>query len=107
MALPRRLKIGPAVYKVLIRPAESEELDNGQSAGVVLPDQQTIIINRDCAEAKRFVTLLHEVLHAILAPHSVRNEERLVSLLEEPLALFIADNPTFCQKLREATRKAS
>jgi hypothetical protein len=88
--LPRRLRIGGGRWDVRVRRLRGKygETQLNQSVVTLDPDQSTVVA-RD--------TLLHEVLHAVIANTSLglgrKAEERLIRTLSPQLLAVLRDNP--------------
>lgn len=58
-----------------------------------------ITIRNDLTPSMFLQVLIHEVLHGLLEPHNIREEEQLVRLLEVPLTRFLKDNPVLLEHI--------
>ena len=100
MKLPRNLYIEGTEYAVrgMPRTAKYEGL-----SGIIYLEEEglEILINRNLSDRQQTLTVLHEVLHAVLAPLKLNShhEERVVRRLEEGLASTFEENPTFFHRL--------
>ena len=88
MKIPKQLKIGGIMYKVII--AENWFEDEGADGETFYDDKNgnTIYIRKSLTQEAKEVTLIHESLHAM---NSVMNHEFLDSLAEQ-LYQMLQDN---------------
>lgn len=98
--MPTAIRVGPLVYEVsadslahlLVEHAAGKAL-----LGETNHQALTIMVSPNMAPLATQSTLLHEVLHAVIAtaafPIDSDDEERLVRVLEAPLFALIRDNP--------------
>jgi len=106
MKLPRVVKIDGLTYPVERLP-QAEEYEGLDGLCYTEGDGPLILINMRRGERARALTLLHEILHGVLAPLHLgySHEEGIVSRLEEGLGATIEKNPTFFRDLITLLRR--
>ena len=86
--LPKKLKIGAIVWKVIeVNPSEID-CDDGSVNGDQSHATQTIRINRGMSLEMKWATLFHEVLHCI----DVQLDHDLVELLSQGYYQVLREN---------------
>jgi hypothetical protein len=103
--LPRRVKVGPHVYRVLLKPARVMQADGEGVNGFCHFDKAEIWLFRGLKAAKRREFLLHELKHA--AGHSAFHERKLmteeafVRHMAPAMLAMIRDNPALVAYLTQ------
>ena len=93
MSLPKEVKIGWKVYKVVEKEPDHDLIKDGDNCyGQIHYDRQVIIINSSMSEPQKEATLFHEVLHGISEIFDIGLEEHQVSVLADALYIFKKDN---------------
>jgi hypothetical protein len=96
--LPRRVKVGPHVYRILRKPARVMQADGEGVNGWCHFDKAEIWLFQGLNRTKSQEFLIHELTHA--AGHSAFLERKLMT--EETFVRHIA--PAFLEVLRENPR---
>lgn len=93
MELPKSLKIGPHKFAVVLVP--DGVMDDAGRFGHASLQRLVIALDSEQPDSQLLDTLLHEVLHAMLAPMGLEDEieERLCLFLAPAILLTIQDNP--------------
>lgn len=106
MKLPKSVRVGSMVYKILDMPEEMHEL----SEAMGLCDKQHLIIHiyPKQAQAKLWSTLWHEIKHAMFEESGMtlkgEEEEDIVGHLERMDCMVFRDNPTLMKNLIKVLR---
>ncbi len=93
MKIPKKIKIGAHVYKVVFR----DDLDD-EDFGICRPRKLTIFIDDTVPQTQREETFFHEVMHAIFhqaglsTPWDIEKEERKVQVLGHALYQVLKEN---------------
>lgn len=104
------IKIGPQNYNVVERLRQEDGMLNDGSYAYTLDHGNLIVIDKDIAQSKKQVTLLHEILHAIrfnndALPKPKRKddfeewEHYFIALYEGNLLSVLKDNPQLVEWL--------
>ena len=104
MKLPKTVRVGSMVYKIMEMPQEMHELSG--AVGLCDKTQLTIHIYPKMADAKRWSTLWHEILHSMFEESSIdsKDEEDIVGSLERIMCAVFRDNPTLISNLVKGLR---
>ena len=103
MKIPKKLKINGLTYGVIL---EKDVTYQGNAYGITHHDKQKIYISSDQEDDRQAVTLLHEILHAVInASHlypmftkesmpddAVKAEENVVTAIALSLYQVLKDN---------------
>lgn len=84
MKIPKTLKIGAHIYKVLLVDGEDIEKDCGEQN----PVRQVIKIRKDMPQTQKEEVLLHEIIHVI----NISLSEETVGFLSQALYQALKDN---------------
>lgn len=111
MKMPRRVLVGPFVYRVRQSEKRWSQLDTDGSAGLTDASQLTIDMDPSLCAAITREVLLHELIHACW--HAAGNvddftkrkdmEEVACRLLSGPLLQLMRDNRKLVEWLQEAS----
>lgn len=90
MKLPKKIRIGPSYYSVIVEPLEG-------NLGLCYGDKGIIKIHDELTGEKKAATVLHEIIHGIIYEGNVEGlsekmEERVVRAIESGLCGFAKDN---------------
>lgn len=101
MKLPRSIRIDGTDY--VVRGMPRDEKHKGLY-GIMYSEKEggpEIKINRNFSERQQALTVLHEVIHAVLLPLKLNSnhEESLTLRLEKGLASVLEENPTLARQL--------
>lgn len=92
MQIPKRLRIGSKVWKIV---SDSTKFDSARLDGICVFRTRTIYLNNMIDRDEYEITYLHELLHA-LWPNNIitsKMEEKLVDKLSRDLHAVIKMNP--------------
>ena len=99
-----KVKIGAYDYR--IRAFKGILADAESAAGLCQPDTQTIYIDSRKPPQYQASVLIHELIHAIWASCNLKKtelcEEDVCTLLDNPLAALLRDNPKLLDVLMDA-----
>ena len=101
--LPRTLKVRGHIYKV--QQVDGRALQGGECLADIDHDRNVIRIYKRASPVVKIELLLHEVAHAILAEHNLKNDEEVTTALGEALTAFLWDNPAFIRHALEKLTK--
>lgn len=95
--IPRSVTIKDTKYKI-------KRLEANTHYGEFCKDEKYIALNLEDHRDELPATLLHEILHAIIAEYKpfVRKEEQLVIALEKGLMQVFQDNPKVARYILES-----
>lgn len=104
MILPDDVVIGPHRYAVTLIP--DGILEGAGADGTCSPRRNVIALDGGQPDSQLADTLLHEVVHALLATVKLDDdvEEGLALVLGPGLLSFIADNPALIRAIGRAAR---
>lgn len=106
MGIPRKIRIGPHIYRVQTGKKAKQHLDDLGLVGQCIPAEAVIMIYPGLSGTVAAECLLHEILHAIYDQTSLRGggkalEEDVVSSISALLVSVLRDNPTLVTLLVE------
>lgn len=93
-ALPKTIKVGPFIYKVI--EAGQEWRENHEAHGLANVETLKIFIHLTGNNLFDLDTLIHEIFHAMYGVYKLSSsddEERVVSSLSTALFMVLTDNP--------------
>ena len=92
MKIPKTLKIGGHIYKIIIRNKRIKDADTRLGSVDVYANH--IFINRDGiqAQSQQESTLLHEIIEAISELNKLKFAEEQICILETGLYQVLKDN---------------
>lgn len=86
--LPKKVKVGPVVYKVLFEPGLFTESKYGK----LMRPQGEIHLLPNLPVELQWSTLLHEVTHELLEQAGFEQSEQVADIIGYGMAAFIQDN---------------
>jgi hypothetical protein len=98
-----KIRIGPMDFKVGQLPAALEEDRYGDCCRATL---EIRLRRKFASPAERACTLIHEILHAVIAVYRVKlpDEEYVVEKLETGIAQVLRDNPKLFTEILKALK---
>jgi hypothetical protein len=113
MQIPKKIKVGSQVFDVIEKSRHKDGMLNDSTYGYTLETENLIVIDAELAPSRKRVTLLHEVLHAVIGTFdtSVRPakgsdfqtwEHYFIGILEDPMIMLLQDNPSLIDWLSES-----
>jgi hypothetical protein len=104
MAMPKQVKVGPQVFKIVERSKIDDGMLNDGSFGYTLDMANLIVVDADIHITKKQVTLLHEIMHACrmvfegpTKPSKSDDadawEHHFIGVWESSLLLVLRENP--------------
>lgn len=109
MKTPKRVKVGPHVYRIESGGVTADALDQAEAAGMTHVMRSLIRIDTSSSATQAADTLLHEALHAVWSMVGFRSdsiladkEEEMISRLTPALLGLIRDNPKLVRYMVEA-----
>jgi hypothetical protein len=110
MAIPKKIKVGSQLFDVIENSRHRDGMLNDSTYGYTLETENLIVIDVELALSRKKVTLLHELMHAIIGTFdtSIRPAKNLdfqalehyfIGILEDPLLMLIQDNPELLEWL--------
>lgn len=104
MKLPKTVQVGSMQYTIEDMPQDMHELSG--AVGLCDKTQLTIHVYPKMANAKKWSTLWHEILHAMFEESSIdsKYEEDIVGSLERIQCSVLRDNPTLIKNLIKVLR---
>jgi len=115
--MPKQIKIGTQVFKIVEKTSIEDGLLNEGSYGYTLDNQNLIVIDKNIPKSKKQVTLLHEVLHACrmsiegpIRPKKTDEyevwEHHFIGIYEHTVLMVIRDNPSLIKWLSDTSSQA-
>ena len=112
MELPKQVRIGTQVWKIVQRSRTNDGMLGEDNFGYTLNKENVIVIDSQIAPSRKKQTLMHEILHAIRFtfgnPNTPKKTEDIdvwehffIASYEEGLLLVIRDNPNVLAYLLE------
>lgn len=106
--IPELCKIGPLTYRVREQtpPEWLAVQGNGNIAGEIGYEQQTIVLSKTQMPEYKELTLLHEIVHGILynlGEQELRVNEPFVCRFSTALYQLMRDNPDLCKMFLNRT----
>jgi hypothetical protein len=104
MVMPKQVKIGPQVFKIVERSKIDDGMLNDGSFGYTLDMANLIVVDADIHITKKQVTLLHEIMHACRMVFEGTSkpsksddadvwEHHFIGVWESSLLLVLRENP--------------
>jgi hypothetical protein len=89
----RAVKVGPIVYAVTEHDWPPDKEAGSQAMGRHFPSEGRILLLRSMPPGVKYVTLWHEIIHAILDQAGQGCEEGAVDALAHGVVSVLRDNP--------------
>jgi len=86
--VPKEIQIGTLIYKVYL----DESLDDAEYDGSAFHSKLQIRINPAIPDARKALSLLHEIIHTFSKPFDVFPNDREINLLSTALGEFLFNN---------------
>jgi hypothetical protein len=112
MPLPKKVKIGTQVFKIIERSRQDDGMLNDDTYGYTLETENLIVLDATIAPSRKRLTLWHEIMHAArmiydtsVTPKKVDTfdvwEHYFIGIWEESLLLVLKDNTDLVTYLTE------
>lgn len=105
MKFERTIWVGP--HRVEVEEWPSNDMKTVEDMGSWNPQTNRIHLMQELPVDRKIEVFLHEVVHAILHGHELREGESLVCALGTGLALFIRQNPDVIREILYAYKEES
>lgn len=114
---PRKVQIGENKYEIKTRKYKAWSKKKGKTFGQITYSKNLIEVNKDQTGDRTFTnpelakmdTVIHEILHGIVAEYEVgvdgRKEERWVTLLANGLTDVLKKNPNLIEWIKQQALK--
>lgn len=99
------IKVGPYRYRIKRMPRE--DAATSDAWGLHYEGQEVIVISGDQSDRKMFVTIFHELLHAVAEVAGLREGtpielEEFITRMDSGIVGLYVENPSFFESLRRA-----
>lgn len=108
--IPQIVFIGSQAYKIHLQDGVVNKPENVVCNGLCIDATKTILLDLNLEPATLYMTLLHELIHAIHEEYAIEDgasEERVTSVLSVALFNLLVDNPELEKVLSKGIQEIS